>query len=704
MRMASRLGWKRALLLACMSASCLPMSQACAASAAQGASKAAQNFAKKADTGRIEQVIDLMDRTTQIDVVSLSPDAKHIAWISRTVASGAKATIADADGRAAIALTGSDDCKPTGVAWHMAARRLAIVSICAPSNTDDIIRSTISFIDPRTGQRDRPDIVLSGSAGSLLWAPDGKTVRALFVPEARRPPNAAAAGRSVGSLASARREIQSVIAIDVDNGRWRTVSDPDLYIYEYTQAPDGKSIAYTAAAAPGDANWWIAKLYAQPADGGKGPEVLFDPKTATGVKQGLQIAQPRWSPDGRHVGFIYGLMSDHGYSGGEIVTADVGSRNLRVWNKGAAVSTAWINWGSQGAIIAGDIAGGSIELAAYRANGSQGDVKRTVLNRPDGMMSADGGWIGASLAADGAFAYIGSSFSKPPELYVGHVARRFTGRPVTQINTGIRPLWGDADQRHWSSDGNQIQGWLLRPQDFDPTRRYPMIVLAHGGPSGVSLPRWPDGRYDGTALAAFGYMIFYPNPRGSFGGGAAFAEASRRDFGGGDFRDIMAGVDQILANDPVDGERLGLTGWSYGGFMTMLGVTRSNRFKAAVAGAGISNWQSLYGQGLINEIFVPFFGATLYDDPEIYAASSPVFGLKNARTPTLSLVGERDSETPSAQSLEFWNGLRSLGVPSDLIIYENEGHQFSSLENRRDLLRRSVNWFDTYLKPEATQP
>jgi dipeptidyl aminopeptidase/acylaminoacyl peptidase len=158
-----------------------------------------------------------------------------------------------------------------------------------------------------------------------------------------------------------------------------------------------------------------------------------------------------------------------------------------------------------------------------------------------------------------------------------------------------------------------------------------------------------------------GYFVFMPNPRGSYGQGRAFTSANRRDFGGGDWRDILAGVDAAIKQAPVDGERLGLMGHSYGGYMTMWGVTHSQRFKAAVAGAGIANWISYYGQNGIDQWMVPFFGATMYDDPAVYRAASPIESIKAAKTPTFIYVGERDVECPPAQSLEFWHGLKAMG-------------------------------------------
>jgi dipeptidyl aminopeptidase/acylaminoacyl peptidase len=200
-----------------------------------------------------------------------------------------------------------------------------------------------------------------------------------------------------------------------------------------------------------------------------------------------------------------------------------------------------------------------------------------------------------------------------------------------------------------------------------------------------------------SVMAGMGYFVFMPNPRGSYGGGAAFTKANVKDFGGGDLRDVLAGVDAVVRQAPVDEKRIGVTGWSYGGFMTMWTVTQTNRFRAAVAGAGIADWQSYYGENSIDQWMIPYFGASVYDDPAVYAKSSPITFIKQVKTPTLVVVGERDGECPAPQSFEFWHALKTLGVPTELVVYPGEGHSFHEPKNRVDVLRRTVAWFDQYL-------
>jgi dipeptidyl aminopeptidase/acylaminoacyl peptidase len=154
----------------------------------------------------------------------------------------------------------------------------------------------------------------------------------------------------------------------------------------------------------------------------------------------------------------------------------------------------------------------------------------------------------------------------------------------------------------------------------------------------------------------------------------------------------------VLRIAPVDPARVGVGGWSYGGYMTMWAVTQTNRFHAAVAGAGIANWQSYYGENSIDQWMIPFFGASVYENPAVYAKSSPITFIKQVKTPTLILVGDRDGECPPAQSFEFWHALKTLGVKTDFVIYPNEGHRMNKPEHRRDAIERTIAWFNQNLR------
>jgi dipeptidyl aminopeptidase/acylaminoacyl peptidase len=303
---------------------------------------------------------------------------------------------------------------------------------------------------------------------------------------------------------------------------------------------------------------------------------------------------------------------------------------------------------------------------------------------------------GVSMSDDGAMtAVIRSSWQKPPEVWAGPIG---AWSAKTRGNGDVRPLWGEAKSLHWKSDAFQVQGWLLYPVNFDPTKKYPLVVAVHGGPASAVKPVWPKEGFNPTLLSQQGYFVLLPNPRGSYGQGETFTTANVKDFGGGDLRDILAGVDEAIRTAPVDGQRVGITGWSYGGFMTMFAVTQTNRFRAAVAGAGLSNWQSYYGENSIDQWMIPYFGASVYDDPAVYAKSSAINFIKRVKTPTLIVVGDRDGECPAPQSYEFWHALKTLGVKTQMVVYGDEGHLFHKQEDRKDVLLRMIAWFNENLR------
>jgi dipeptidyl aminopeptidase/acylaminoacyl peptidase len=302
-----------------------------------------------------------------------------------------------------------------------------------------------------------------------------------------------------------------------------------------------------------------------------------------------------------------------------------------------------------------------------------------------------------SLSADlRHVAFLQSSYARAGEVHAGALGK---GAPpaVTSFNAALKPAWGKAESVEWNNEGFHVQGWLLYPAHYDPKKTYPMVVVVHGGPASAVIPRWPGVGYGAAPLSALGYFVFQPNPRGSFGQGEKYVQANRKDFGYGDLRDILAGVDAVEKKFPVDDNRLGLTGWSYGGFMSMFAPTQTQRFRAVVAGAGISNWQSYYGQNLIDQWMPPFFGASVYDDPAVYAKSSAINFIKQVKTPMLIVVGDRDAECPAPQSFEMWHALRAQGVPTSLVVYPNEGHHFVDPAHQRDVLQRALGWFQKYL-------
>ncbi|GAA0328856.1 S9 family peptidase [Sphingomonas oligophenolica] len=531
------------------------------------------------------------------------------------------------------------------------------------------------------GKAQRTIATIEGVAQTPRFSRDGKRIALLVTIGAAKESGATQAGvRQVGEIGEKNDE-QRIAVFDVAGSpvaaaEVKPVSPADRYVYEYDWTPDGAGFVATTALGNGDNNWWVATLDAIDSATGAVRNIAA-PKT--------QINFPRVSPDGKTIAYIGGLMSDFGSVGGDVWTvpfAGGAPRDVTDKSNYTVTSIAWPGSSVRGTVLRGDSAG------LLNASGTRGSA--VGWSRPASFGAGDGH---AVFSADGkTVAMVVQDYTHAPAIFAGP-----TDAPV-QIthDNDAQPALVKATSVTWRNEGYSVQGWLLAPADADPAKKAPMITVVHGGPSAANVPNYVS-RGTFTALLKAGYYVFFPNPRGSYGQGEAFTAANKRDFGGGDLRDILAGIDAVEKVAPVDDARLGLTGGSYGGFMAMWANTQTNRFKAIVAGAGLSNWISYYGTNGIDQWMLPFFGKTMYDDPKAYEDVSAIYFMKKAKTPTFIYVGERDIEVPPTQSVEYWHALKDQGVDTSLVIYPEEGHGIRNPANATDVTRRTIAWFDKYL-------
>jgi dipeptidyl aminopeptidase/acylaminoacyl peptidase len=661
------------------------------------------------DRARMEQVLKGLNRGRSVGQVAVSPDGKYVTWIEG-MRDGGQILLAPIDDlkkadHVSAAAKPDQHCREYDLAWEPDAAALAFFSDCAkPGEQADL------YLLKLDGSPARRITELRGYVHQPSFSPDGTKVAFLYVEGATRPAGALAAMKPPsGVIGEDGVEIQRVAVASVDPVAPEApeqVTPASLHVYEFDWSPDSKALAYVAANPPGENNWWVAKLYTQPLDGT--PKAILSPADDSGLLHGLQIAVPRWSPDGKTVAFIGGLMSDQGSTGGDvwIVSAEGGApRDLTA---GRPTSPAWLEWDGNEHLFVSEMAGGNDQLIRFRLLGDRTGDGSVTFGSP--IFSVPGsvgdGRISHSLSSTtdhSLFVFHASTFDHPMEIYAAKPGTVMTSGlegviQLSHLNDGAEPGWGKSVSLTWKSDSFRVQGWLMLPKDYDPAKKYPLIVEVHGGPAAAVEAHWGAmGGLNANAFSALGYFVLQPNPRGSYGQGEAFTQANRKDFGYGDLRDILAGVDAVEAKYPVDPNRVGLTGWSYGGFMTMFAVTQTNRFRAAVSGAGIANWQSYYGENSIDRWMIPYFGASVYDDPTAYAKSSAITFIKQIKTPTLVVVGDRDGECPAPQSFEFWHALRDQHVPTQLVVYPNEGHGFVDPSHRRDVMERAVEWFTRYM-------
>jgi dipeptidyl aminopeptidase/acylaminoacyl peptidase len=684
---------------------------------AQGASAASNpEAAASSDHAHIEEVLNGLSRGRSVGQVAVSPDGRQLVWIQHA-SEGVEIRVAPLDDltqsqRITAAAKPEQHCDEGNIAWSPDSKELAFFSDCA--KLDEQTDLYVSHLDGSAPQRLTE---LDGYVDAPAFSPDGTQVAFLYVAGATRPAGALAAMKPpAGVIGEDGVEIQRVAVAPVNAAKPAVpelATPPGLHVYEFDWSPDSKSLAYVAADPPGENNWWVAKLYTQALDG-VASSVVLAPSDVTGPLRGMQIAVPRWSPDGKAIAFIGGLMSDQGATGGDVwVVPSIGGQP-RDLTPQRPTSPAWIEWDGNEHIYVSELAGGNCQLVRMRlASGPTGSSVRTTIDEP--VFSIPGlvgdGRLEQSLSSTAdrsLFVFRASTYDRPPEVYAAKATTAmqsdgggFAGlTQLSHLNDGVEPGWGRSVSLSWTNEGFHVQGWLMLPKDYDPAKKYPLIVEVHGGPAAAEIAHWSTGGIlSPAAFSALGYFVLQPNPRGSFGQGEEFTRANRKDFGYGDLRDILAGVDAVESQYPVDAGRVGLTGWSYGGFMTMFAVTQTQRFKAAVAGAGISDWLSYYGENSIDQWMIPYFGASVYDDPAVYAKSSAIDFVKQARTPTLFLVGDRDGECPAPQSYELWHALRDRHVPSQLVVYPNEGHGFVDPAHRRDVMERALEWFQKSMPP-----
>jgi dipeptidyl aminopeptidase/acylaminoacyl peptidase len=640
--------------------------------------------------------------------VAISPDGNTVAWTLRG-SEGSTLHLTDIANpdpakERLITVNGATACTYASPIWSPDGNTLAFLSTCTGKQERPGQEQVFLYNKADATTRQLTHVI--GNIAQPAWSPDGKSIAFLFVENATRSAGALDAMKPwAGVIGEDGVEIQRVYAVDARSGEGDWLTQPNLHVYEFTWHPKSPEISFIAANPPGENTWWIAKLYDQLLNStikydpsgketsrhyffGKIPaRVVFDPNTTTTALHGLQIAVPRVSPDGSKIAFIGGLMSDQGSTGGDIWVLDC-SKSCSPTDITPAIdgSPTFLSWTGNDSVGYVEDRRGHTLIADSVVSTRTQDFSTDL-----GEVSISGGPIknAVSVSTSGVMALVLTGYNRPAELYAGQSDAL---KPLTHLNAGLPKSPTKFESIEWQNDAFHVQGWLTYPKNYDPAKKYPLIVEVHGGPSASAGPR------PATMWSDEGYFVLAPNPRGSFGQGEAFVQANVKDFGYGDLRDILKGMDAVEARVSIDKNREGLTGWSYGGFMTMFAVTQTHRFRAAVAGAGISDWLSYYGENSIDQWMTPFFGASVYDDPAVYARSSAITFIKNVTTPTLVIVGDRDGECPAPQSFEFWHALRAIGVKTQLVIYPNEGHGFRNPEHIADRSAREIKWFAENMK------
>jgi dipeptidyl aminopeptidase/acylaminoacyl peptidase len=478
--------------------------------------------------------------------------------------------------------------------------------------------------------------------------------------------------------------------IDLGTKTKRRVTEGAFSASDPQWSPDGRFVAYVATRAGAQESSFTdisedrnTDIYIAPAEGGPPRQLTTSPGPDS---------QPRFSPDGKWIAFT-GFTDPSIWSPKTdlyVVATEGGTpRNLTAVQADSVSGPArWSNDGRDLYVAATvGVYGQLLRVPAAGGNA------RTVFEKP-------GGYSGVDLSPDGTrLAFLFEDARRPEDVWVSTATGREAKR-LTDFNPQTKEFaLGDIEVLKWKgADGLEIEGMLVKPVGYERGKKYPTILQIHGGP----YARFAYG-FEGRAqiFAGHGYAVLMPNPRGSVGYGHEFATANVKDWGGKDFQDLMAGVDEMIRQGLADPERLAVMGGSYGGFMTFWTITQTDRFKAAIGHAGISDWYSFHGQSDIPGLMEYGFGGTPWAARETYERWSPVRFADRVKTPLMITHGEQDRRVPIAQAEQYYRALRKRGVPVQFVRYPREGHGITEPNHQIDLVRRQLEWFDKHVKPAA---
>lgn len=520
------------------------------------------------------------------------------------------------------------------------------------------------------------------------WSPDGSRIAYLQKDVLSQIENSRRASGHDEINFEAHPLFSRVYIVDVATRKTHVVTRGDVQVWEFDWSPDGKELALICSALPFEWSWYDPWLARVTASGGVPLKLLTRPTR--------QLGHPRWSPDGHHIAFVSSLWSDRGIIGGDLYLTNTNGKNTRVLSENYPGTVSGIEWlGSQNLLSAGYLQG-EAAITQFDIEG----VSENVWHGEGALQESHTPKF--SRAHDGTIAVVRSAPNMPREVWTLDTSDpdALVWEQLTNLN---KPMEAFATGRHqifeWTSvDASKMQGLLVTPLGAKKGGPLPLIVHPHGGPTGISPNEYLSPTRWAYHLAARGFAVFMPNYRGSTGWGIEFAEANLGDMGGLDFQDIMTGVDALIERGIADPKRMGIGGWSYGGFLTAWAITQTNRFKAAVAGAAITSWVSFHGNSYLNRWDELHYDANPYDRDGKHQKFSPMNYIENVTTPTLILHGEKDGDVPVEQGHELFRALKEHGIETELVIYPREPHGVGETPHAQDVIARTCDWFERHLK------
>jgi len=645
----------------------------------------------------------------RIGAPKLSPDGKWIAYDASTIDLGGNVR------KSAVYLipaAGGESKKITdgvkqdeGPAWSPDGKRIAYVS-----NREGGAKQVYLY-DVAAGTSKKLTS-LAGGAGSVKWVPDGSALLLVsdIHPECGVDPACAEQRNAAAEKQPSKARVftgllfrhwnawqeptrSHILYVPVKGGAIRDLTPgafdaPPFSVGgggEFDVSPDGKEFVYARNSDERPERSTNSDIYVVSMTGGSAKRIT----SRTGAD-----TSPAYSPDGRWI--AWRSQGRAGYES-DLWELWLYDRATKESKRIASDFTNWIDsirWSpdSRSLFITSPLQGTQaiFEIAL--------DGRATLIDKSGTAAEID-------VARDGNTIYFEmSTLNRPNDLYSierGALEARTTSpKRLTRDNDALLATlaMGETSELTWTgAENTPIQAWLVKPPSFDATKKYPAIVLIHGGPQGAWTNGW-SYRWNPQMFAARGYVVLMPNPRGSAGFGQKFVEEISRDWGGKAYTDVMNGVDALAALPFVDGARIGAAGGSYGGYMVNWILGHTTRFKALVSHAGVYNLESMYG--VTEELWFPEFefGGTPWDEPELYARWSPHRFVKNFATPTLVSHGELDFRVPIGEAFQLFTALQRRDVPSKFVYFPDEGHWVLKPQNSRLWYQQVGEWFDKWLK------
>lgn len=596
---------------------------------------------------------------------------------------------------------------------------------------DNAYETEIWFADARTAGSARQLTHAKKSSSQPAFSPDGRWI----------------------AFISDRSDTRQLYRLSLDGGEAEMLTSGSEGVNAFAWSPDGTRIAYTMTDAVTPAMKARTEQYGEITHEDHDARMahlhvvtVATRATAPLTKGAFVVGAFAWSPDGTRVAFDHRVSSDAGQSGtADISVVDVASGAITplVTQAGPDTNPKWSPDGRQiafesamakpfyffenGVIAVVPALGGAPQsftaafdenpsLVAWTSSGlffSAAQRTWAYLYRLDPAsrqattLRVREDWIGQSFAVtpDGrSTAFVASGPREFPDVYAAPVAATLTAVKLSDIGAQVAswPAHTREVVRWKSQDGAEIEGVLHKPANFVAGRRYPLLVVIHGGPTGVSRPV-PYGSasfYPIDGWLAKGALVLEPNYRGSAGYGEKFRSLNVRNLGIGDAWDVLSGIDALVAQGLVDKDRVGSMGWSQGGYISAFLTTKhADRFKALSVGAGISNWVTYYVNTDIHPFTRQYLKATPWDDPKIYADTSPMTYIRSAKAPTLIQHGDKDPRVPIPNAFELYQGLQDQKVPVELMIFRGFGHGLDKPKANRGAMQQNWDWFTKYLWP-----